>query len=359
MTQSASLVARAAVDKRFRAVSLKHPVNAMLYKLAIEREKLCSGDQDFAAGMYVPIPDAARLMEMKSKMSLLPMDTIKERMKLPAVPGIVFRLQKALVEEAPTKQLAEIIRHDPKLTAAIMGLVNSPLYAQPYEVETLSRAITVIGTKEISSLALGTRLLAMFEDTPPEGMSLTAFWKHSIACAIFANDIAVILGRPEPDKYLVAGLLHDLGHVMLFSCYPEMAKVALALQQEKGMPLNDAERLVFDVDHCMVGGLFFSEWDLPIGVVKSALHHHDPSRCIGKEVPEVVYVANQIATALGLDFQGTYTMDPGEELWEHLNIGESELQSLIEDVDKRLWALLCFIFPTSKGCRRQTRNESR
>ncbi len=350
MTQSTSLMARVVVDKRFKAVSLKHPINAMLYNLAMKREESCSEDQDFAADMHTPIPDAVQLMEMQSKVSLLPLDTIKDRMKLPTVPGIVFRLQKALEEGAPSKELAEIVRHDLKLTTAIMSLVNSPIYPHPYEVETLGRAITIMGTKEISSLALGARLLAMFDDTPPEGMPLQAFWKHSIACAIFANDIAVLLGKPDPDKFLVAGLLHDLGHVMLFSCYPDLAKVALALQQEKSMPLHDAELAVFDVDHCMVGGLFFSEWNLPMGIVKAALYHHNPSRCVGNEVSEIVYAANQIVTALGLDFQGTYTMDPGEEVWERLNIGEAELHTLVENVDKRLWALLCSIFPSSKGC---------
>lgn len=346
MSEMSSAKAKRVVDKRFEQVSLDHPINAMLYNLALRKEEAQAESQSFVEDMHVPIPNALELLEMRKTVSLLPLDTIKNRMKLPSVPGIVFRLQEALEEGASSELMAEIIRPDPKLTAAVLSLANSPLYSLPVMVETLGRAITVIGTSEISSLALGSRLLAMFDDAPPEGWSLQPFWKHSITCAVFAHDLAMLQGRPQPDKYLVAGLLHDLGQVMLISCYPELGKVVHALQQERGMSVCEAETEVFEVDHCMVGGLFFAEWNLPKGIVQAALYHHDPSKCLGKEVAEIVYVANQLATALGFDSQSSYLMDPGEKIWEQMNIDEAGLHDMLEHVDKRLWALFHSLFPS-------------
>lgn len=338
------------VEKRFQGASLSHPITAMLHALALRREEQRPLSWDFTADMHAPIPDVAQYMEIKRKTSLLPLDTIKDRIKLPAIPGAVIQLQQALEEGTSSEGLARIISADPKLATAVLSLVNSSLYSLPMKVETLSRAITIIGTRQISSLALGTRLLAMFDDADPGDLPVMTFWKHSIACAVISHDIAVACGRDEPERFLVAGLLHDLGRVMLFSRYPEVAKVALSLHHEKGLSLHKAETWLFDVDHCLIGGLFFGEWGLPSGIVQSALFHHDPDKCRNKEIPEVVYVANQIATALGMGCNRTYSHEPGQALWDNLGLDGDGLFSLMKGVDERLKALFCSLFPNSDLC---------
>lgn len=339
------------VKQRFSLVDLDHPVNALLFSLALDRQKTHSDSTPFEAGMQVCIPNTSELMRLRSKVSLLPLDGLTKRIKLPSLPGIVLQLQEALEQGASSDQLADLIQTDPKLTTAIISLVNSPLYGQPSEVISLSRAITLMGTREVSSLAFGARLLAMFEDAAPEGLPLDVFWKHSIATAVFAHDLAVHCGRSDPDRYMVAGLLHDLGRVMMFSHYPEQGMVAMALQQEKSMPLHVAEARIFDVDHTLVGSLFFAEWNLPKDIVHAALCHHDPDKCKGKDVAEIVYMANQLATALGIGCNFIYAMAPGEDLWERLNIEETELRELINAADKRLWAMFCSLFPDSTDCK--------
>lgn len=351
MNDDTANTARETVDRRFLNASLKHPVTARLHALALRRGKKRSLSFDYAAGMHAPMPDVARYMEIKRKTSLLPLDTIKDRMKLPAIPHTVFQLQQAMEQGVSSKGLAEIIGSDPKLSAAILSLVNSPLYSLPMKVDSLTRAITIIGTRQISSLALGTRLLAMFDDTNPENLPMQTFWKHSIACAVLAHDIAALCGRDEPERFLVAGLLHDMGRVMLFSRYPDVARIAMSLHQEKDVPLHKAETWLFDVDHSMIGGLFFGEWGLPPGVVQSALFHHDPGKCLGKDVAEVVYVANQIATAMGMGCNRVYCMDPGQAIWDRLDLDEDKLNSLMDGVDNRLKALFCSLFPGADMCR--------
>jgi HD-like signal output (HDOD) protein len=344
--------AREALDKRFAAVSLDHPINALLHDLALRNLETSGKGSVLVLAPPAAMPNAVEYLELKTKANLLPIETIKDRIKLPSLPDVVFKLQHAIEAGASSSRIAEIIRYDPKLTAAILSLVNSPIFALPGKVESLERAVTLIGTREVSSLALGARLLAMFEETVPQGLPLNAFWMHSIACAVLAHDIATLRARPEPEKYMVAGLLHDLGKVMLYSHSPQLGHVAFALEQEQRRTLHEVELELFDVDHCMVGGIFFSEWGLPEGVIQSALYHHDPEKCVGKAVPEVVYVANQIATALGMSCSRLYTLDPGEEVWAALGIEADTLHPLIERVDQRLWTMFCSLFPASDLCRK-------
>ncbi len=351
MQKSQNYDAKDVVDKRFRSVSLNNHVNAMLYALALDLEGKSNGISSYKDEMHRSIPNLDECMKMRRKVSLIPLESIKERLKLPSVPGIVLRLHHALESGAASEQLAEIIQYDPKLTTAIMSLVNSPIFALTTKIETLSRAITVLGTKEISSLALGTRLMVMFDDCIPEGLPIQTFWKHSIACGVLAHDIAKFGSRPDPERYFVAGLLHDLGRVMLFSQYPDLAKLALALQRFEGIPLHKGELNLFDVDHTMVGGLFFGEWGLPKSIVHSALYHHDPTKCLGKDVPEIIYVANQISSALGMGCNYIYSMDSGDEIWMSLGINEDELCSLVFGVEDKLWATFNSLFPK---CKRNT-----
>lgn len=336
------------VKNRFRSVSLDNPINAILFDLALERERKCSVDSCYNEDMRPSLPNMDDYLKMRRKVSLMPLEKIRDRIKLPSLPGMILRLNQALENKAGSNELAEIIKHDAKLTAAIMGLVNSPIFSLPNEVETLSRAITVLGTREISSLALGARIVSMFEDHAPQGLPIRTFWKHSISCGVFAHDIAKYCGRPEPEKYLVAGLLHDLGRLMLFSQYPDLAKVAFALQESKCIPLHKSEMNLFDVDHAMVGGVFLSGWNLPKSVVHSALYHHEPKFCIGRKVPEIVYVANQLSSALGMGCNTIFSLDTGEEIWASLNINEEGLHTIVENVEERLWSTFNSFFPDNE-----------
>jgi putative nucleotidyltransferase with HDIG domain len=180
----------------------------------------------------------------------------------------------------------------------------------------------------------------MFEDAAIEALPFRRFWKHSVACAVFAHNLATLCGRKDAEKYFTAGLLHDVGRLALFTRYPEMGKVVVALEQKREMPVHAAEVSVFDVDHGVVGALFFTKWGLPRGIVKAALYHHHPGRCLGRDTAEVVFAANQIAAALGFGSNRAYDLPPGEEVWKSLGIGSEDLFSLVDNVDERLCSLL-------------------
>lgn len=342
---NAQATAREIVDRRFKSVSLDNRITALMYSLALEKAQERSDAPCFTDSMHVSLPNAQQYLKMKSKVSLLPVDTLKDRLKLPSPPNVIIELQAALDQGASSQEIAKIIQLDPKLTAAVLSLVNSALYSMSSKVETLERAITILGNRSVSSLALGVRLLSMFEDTTPEDFPIETFWKHSIASAVFAHNIATVCNIPEPERCLVAGLLHDMGQILLFSRYPGMARVSLAMQQELDLPLHEVEFTLFDVDHALIGGVLFGEWQLPAGVVNASLFHHKPEESLGNKSAEVVYVANQIATALGIGCNRIYTQEPGEEIWESLCLKEEDVRTMVSNVDEQLWAMFDALFP--------------
>lgn len=339
-----------AVDKRFKLASTMNPINAMLYNLAMRSAGEYSEAEHFAVNMQPVVSDSEQFAAMRNKVDLLPLDAIKEKIKLPSAPGVILELQKALDAGASSRRIAQIIQYDLKFTSAILSLVNSPLYALPFKVQTLERAITVIGTREISSLGLGVRILSMFEDSASEDLPLNIFWKHSVACAVLAHDIARLCAREKPERYLVAGLMHDMGRLLFFTNYPELCKACLYLQQKEEIPLLKTELEVFNVEHTMLGGILFGDWKMPKNIIHSALYHHDPQNCLGKDIPEVVYVANQIATALGICCNRFYNLEPAEDIWKKLGIEEDELNSMVDNLNDRLWAIYCSLFPYSDEC---------
>lgn len=345
-TQECKESPRDKVAKRFASVSLEEPINAKLFELALVYGERSSPDAEFTCDMHPDLPNAAQILEMRRKHSLLPLDSVEMRLSLPSLPSIIMELQQAVARQDSSEQIAALISQDPKLTMAVLSLANSPLYGLTSKVESLPRAVTYIGTREISALALGVRLLAMFEENAPRNFPLTTFWKHSLATAVLAHEIASLCRRSEPERFFTAGLLHDVGRVVLCSNFPDLYAVVMALHQERSTPLNKGELAIFDVDHAMIGGLFFAKWGLPSTIVNSALFHHSPQDCVDLEGADVVYVANQLATALGIGCNRVYTMKPGEEVWNRLGLDVEQLTTLVETIEGRLNEMFTSLFPS-------------
>ena len=334
------------VKERFSKVPLDVPMNKALYDLALARHEEAAQGHDFSAHASMELPDSDEFLEMKLKRPLGPIETIEERIQLPSLPTVLLQLQAELESQNnSTTRLAEIICMDIRLSTALLSLVNSALYSFPNKVETVERAITLMGTGEVSALAFSTRLLSMFEDTTPKVLPLETYLRHSMACATVAHQLAEACNKPEPSKYFVAGLVHDIGRPILFSAHPDMAKILFALQMQKGMPLDEGEEMVFDINHAMLGGLFLAKWGLPQSIVNAALLHHDPTACHGKETAEIVFVANQVTTALGFGCNYFYTGRPGQYIWDNLGITPDSLGNMLTGIDEKLEILFAAVFP--------------
>ncbi len=342
--------AQALAEKRFQYADKGHKAMPVLKELFRQRvQAALETDPDFdpeRPGFLVKNPEEIIQKKIETQ-PLGPLEAAVDRIKLPTMPKVWMDLRKALEDDsASADDLARIISLDPKLTVTVLSLVNSPLFGLPVKVETLSRAVTILGTKEISGLAMCSLLVSLFQDMPPDVIDGASFWRHCVVTAIMARNLALFAGCDEPERFFVAGLLHDLGRVALYSSEPELARMALALERMSDMDLTEAEVKIFDFDHAMLGAMLLQKWHMPSSLVTAVLNHHSPENCLTSEVATVTHLAN--ALVVSLDMGGCQEAQPprmGREAFDRMNMDPEELVNVVAKMDRQIAEVLPRLVP--------------
>lgn len=201
----------------------------------------------------------------------------KKESDLPTLPVVVDRIiSVASDEKTTTEELAQVISYDQGMTNKLLKLANSIYYAQKTKVETIKRAITVIGFDEIIGIALGMGILSSFTDKSGLSLNMKALWIHGIGVATVSKDLAKRTNPGIANKIFIPGLLHDMGKV-IFSVYfkDEYLKVR-QLSMEKKKPLYFAENAVLKLDHSIVSALLMKRWNFPQSIMLPCRFHHNP-----------------------------------------------------------------------------------
>lgn len=211
-------------------------------------------------------------------MTLNAKDLINNTVELASLPSVVMRAMELLNNPLTSaSEIGDVIAEDPALTARLLKIVNSSFYGFPSRIDTISRAITIIGTLELTDLILGSSAIRVFNRIPNQLVNMDRFWEHSLYTGIVARILARYLRAPNTERCFVMGLLHDIGSLVLYRQQPEYSRQALQLALGDGLPLNIAEREVFGFDHGEVGAELMHAWNLPEGFVETTRHHHQPS----------------------------------------------------------------------------------
>lgn len=265
---------------------------------------------------------------------------IKHEVSLGSFPDIYVRIKEVL--ESPTssaEDIARVIATDPGMSAKLLKLVNSPLFGFATKIESVPHAVSLAGTKEISTLALGISAINYFRDIPPELISLKMFWRHCISCAVFAKLIAAELDLPS-DRFFTAGLLHDVGRLIMYKNMPYASVQSLFFARGNSFPLVEAEREVLDFDHAQVADLLLKQWEFPDHLRALIAHHHSPMSADDTRAAAVVQLADNMANAMAVSADGMYVL-PGmpAEAWETLGLDPSQMEEMIKMHDRSVDAI--------------------
>jgi len=223
--------------------------------------------------------------------------------KLPTLPIVFTELREVLNKPyVSNAKIAEVIKKDQSIMAKILRLSNSPLYGKRQEITSLTNAITYLGYDTLTNIVLQASLVKMFKiknkaipDFRPE-----AFWEHSIGTAYLSELLAWELKLPKNENYYIAGLLHDIGKVLIFQFYPdEFEDIVLDLIQDE---LNDyeAEAKILGVDHTEIGYYLAESWKFHKEINNSIGYHHKMLESRMDLVTSVVSIANAFAKNSGL-----------------------------------------------------------
>ncbi len=257
---------------------------------------------------------------------------------LPAMPQVGLELKRMLDNPNSTAdELAQVVLKDQKLTAAVLKLVNSPMFMLPSKVDTVTRAITVVGRKHVSHLALGAILMTIFDASPKDAIQLGNFWRHSLAVALIARNVARVVGKKVPERYFVAGLLHDIGQLAILYRLPAAAQAIFALSSAEHLDHFQAEQELLGFTHAEVGEALLAGWHFPTHLVASIAFHHCPSHDLEQDVARIVHVADVLAQALGLatcpDF---YVSSLNCEAFTALRLDRKTLDLALEGLGQQL-----------------------
>ncbi|VAW91033.1 hypothetical protein MNBD_GAMMA21-2081 [hydrothermal vent metagenome] len=220
--------------------------------------------------------------------------------ELISLPEIVMQINELVNSEASSAtEIARVIGQDPAISTRILQVANSSMYGGQRQIDSINRAVTILGTKQIRDLVLSTTAAKVFDGIPNDVISVEDFWHHSLYCALLARALAGISKAVNADTLFTAGLLHDIGHLVMFNRIPEQAHEAimLTIQGEASLDLYQAEQQILGFDHAEVGAELARHWHLPEILVSCIAYHHDLHASTEHiEAVAHVHVANAIAS---------------------------------------------------------------
>ena len=196
---------------------------------------------------------------------------------LPSMPDLYIEIMDALLSPTSTVQrIADIAAQDPALTAKLLQLSNSAFLGISRTVNSAGEAVQFLGVGMIQSLALAIPLFNAFDRRKCPAFPLDQIWNHSVQTGVIARRLAREQSEPmpPPEQAFTAGLLHDIGKLILASSLPEEYGAILSEARERSEPLMLAEKRCFEATHAEVGGYLLALWGLPFPMVDAVAHHH-------------------------------------------------------------------------------------
>ncbi|MCA1858039.1 HDOD domain-containing protein [Massilia oculi] len=219
---------------------------------------------------------------------------------LPSLPAVVMELLGSMEEEeADIATLARKLAKDPALTAKTLRLVNSPAFGLQVKATTIQQAMTFLGIQATRQLIMAAALTGCFPAGRCPGFNDQAFWRHSIATAACARALARRV-RFNPDVAFTAGLLHDIGRLVLVTRFPERYQAVLSLRDKHDGELIDAERSLFGFDHVDAGVALAEHWRFADTMRQAIAFHHAPELPAAGFLASIVHVASAVVHALDL-----------------------------------------------------------
>jgi putative nucleotidyltransferase with HDIG domain len=289
---------------------------------------------------------------VKSDPALSPelQNIVKRIDDLPAFPAMLTQLTELLQDpRTSADQLGKVLSTDPSMVSRVLKLVNSAFYGFPGRIGTISQAIMVLGFSAIRNLVLTASVLKSF--TPPgsaKGFDPELFWRHSLTVAALSRGLAIEKGLPYIEEVFVAGLLHDIGRVVLHQKLPEEWEKVMLHHEKTGCGLRQAEKLVLGVTHADLGAFLAIKWNLPPPLIRVIRQHHDADLGTdpfeeGAGILEVVQLADELSWTVGPGRIPGELPEPvvPEALWKAAGMNPVLLQGepgrrLHEEIEKAL-----------------------
>ena len=269
---------------------------------------------------------------------------VGEGQELPSLPAIFRRVTEQLNDHSYSLgQIGNTLQNDPAITTRILKLVNSSYYGLPGQVTSVTLAVNLLGRERCKHVLIGSVLDGVFEDRKNPAFSVQAFWQHSIKTALIARQLADYTdGIEEPEAMFTAGLLHDIGKLLLIERFPGEMLAAEETMIRRRVDELSAEISQVGLTHTAVGEALMQHWGLPNILVECARYHHEtvhdgPNR----RATHLIYLANRLSEYVPpLDDSETLAILDDIENWNMGQVSIYQIASACQVADDLVFEVM-------------------
>lgn len=252
---------------------------------------------------------------------------------LAALPQVLDELLNIIRNpKSSALHIAQVVEKDTSLTARLLKIVNSPFYGFPSKIDTISRAIAMVGTQQLTTLAMGVTAVSHFRGIAPRELDMRLFWRESLKRGFCARILAAYAGPTGSERFFVGGLLLHIGRLVLFQAYPEEEALAHVTAFATAEPLHKVERKLYGFDHADAGGALLSRWKLPETLAGAVKYQYRPTAGPSPVDAAVAHVTDVMVAATEA---GSRTAVPPLDIlaWERLNLPVSALEPIVNQIE--------------------------
>lgn len=253
---------------------------------------------------------------------------------LPTLPLVASRLIQAVARpETDSGEVAWILSHDPVLTARTLRLANSDFYGFPRKVGSVDLAVVVLGSNTIRDLALSA---SVFQTLGKNDEGMEGLWNHSLACGVAARSLADRSHYRLKGEAYAAGMLHDIGKVVLQQTDPDRFEAVIRMAREQSKPIEQAEHELFGSSHAEVGAWLAERWGLPPDLVEAIACHHRPEAATrNRALSARVHIADSLTERAGQSWPTGVAPTPVSSFaWELVEVDERRREAMLRELIK-------------------------
>ena len=216
---------------------------------------------------------------------------------IPTLPTVAVAVNRMLQDcDTSIRELSKTVEKDQAIVSKLLRLVNSAFYGFQAKINTISHAVTVLGFNTVRNAVVSVSIIEAFSGKDAtEDFDITHFWKHSIAVAVTGRNLAEDTRLASPDEAFVAGILHDVGKLVLAQYFKDLFSQVWTSIQNNGLSFYEAEKQLLPADHAQIGGHLAKKWHLPVNLIEAVAYHHVVRKsAINLELLMLVHVADFI-----------------------------------------------------------------
>lgn len=287
-------------------------------------------------------------------MEATPQAEVQDRLKklvdkiqgLPTLPSMLNNINKMMLNpRTSAKEVAQLISSDPAITSKVLRVVNSSFYGFPNRITTVTHAIVILGFNTIKSIVLSSTIFDVFKKDVKSSFDRQDFWKHSIGCGAAAKVLARRLGYPTLEEIFIAGLLHDIGKIVMDQFIHDKFVDVQTMVKAKDCLIVQAEEQLLGVTHADVGAWLFEKWNLSKGLIETTRCHHNPALASDNaKTAAIIHFADIVVRSMRFGNGGDNKIPPlSDAAWGMLGINAGQFDGLLKETGEEIEKAMIFL----------------